>query len=158
MENIREVRGWGMSGFLAMFLLLALVLLEVVIVRDMVLSEDLSLLWVVVVVFLLVLFAPGGFFVVQPNEARVLVFFGRYVGTVRRSGFWWTNPFTVKKHVSLRIHNFNSDRLKVTTTAPEIVPNVLRILMTSISFSIEIDTALRRAPRCVCYHQFTVRT
>jgi regulator of protease activity HflC (stomatin/prohibitin superfamily) len=62
---------------------------------------------------LLIFLSLPGFFIVQPNEARVMVFLGRYVGTVRDSGFWWTNPFTVKKHVSLRIHNFNSERLKV---------------------------------------------
>ena len=55
----------------------------------------------------------SGFFIVQPNEARVLVLFGKYVGSVRESGFWWTNPFTVKKHVSLRIRNFNSEKIKV---------------------------------------------
>ncbi len=57
--------------------------------------------------------ACGGFFTVQPNEARVLVFFGTYTGSVRDAGFWWTNPFTSKRRVSLRVRNFNSDRLKV---------------------------------------------
>ena len=117
MGTIQELRGWRMSGFLGLFLFLALVVLEGLLVRDMVLSEELSLLWAVLGVFLLILIVPGGFFVVQPNEARVLVFLGRYVGSVRDSGFWWTNPFTVKKHVSLRIHNFNSDRLKVNDRA-----------------------------------------
>jgi regulator of protease activity HflC (stomatin/prohibitin superfamily) len=55
----------------------------------------------------------GGFFIVQPNEARVLVLFGEYVGSVRESGLFFTNPFATKKHVSLRIHNFNSERIKV---------------------------------------------
>lgn len=41
------------------------------------------------------------------------VLFGRYIGSIRDSGFWWTNPFTVKRHVSLRIRNFNSQTLKV---------------------------------------------
>lgn len=117
MESIRESRAWRMSGFLGLFFFLALVVLEVMLLKGMVLSEDLSMLWGVVLVFLVILVTPGGFFVVQPNEARVLVFFGRYVGSVRDSGFWWTNPFTVKKHVSLRIHNFNSDRLKVNDRA-----------------------------------------
>ncbi|GAA4016924.1 SPFH domain-containing protein [Deinococcus rubellus] len=54
-----------------------------------------------------------GFFIVQPNQASVLTLFGRYVGTERRNGFYWTNPFTVRKRVSLRIRNFNSERLKV---------------------------------------------
>jgi len=64
-------------------------------------------LWV-----LAALLAPG-FFAVQPNEARVLVFFGSYVGSVRLPGFWWTNPLTSKRRVSLRVRNFNSDKLKV---------------------------------------------
>lgn len=55
----------------------------------------------------------SGFFVVQPNQARVLTLFGRYVGTERRNGFYWTNPLTSKNNVSLRIRNFNSERLKV---------------------------------------------
>lgn len=68
-----------------------------------------------------------GYFSLQPNEARVLVLFGAYKGTVRKSGFHWGNPFysnggvaakgTVKRHprnkISLRTRNFNSDRLKV---------------------------------------------
>ena len=51
--------------------------------------------------------------IVQPNESKVLILFGKYTGTVRDSGFWWVNPFTIKKHVSLRIRNFNSDKIKV---------------------------------------------
>ncbi len=62
---------------------------------------------------LLSLVLSGGFFTVQPNQARVLVFLGEYVGSVRDTGFWWTNPFTTKRAVSLRVRNFNSERLKV---------------------------------------------
>jgi len=51
--------------------------------------------------------------IVQPNESKVLMLFGKYTGTIRVAGFWWVNPFTVKKHVSLRIRNFNSEKLKV---------------------------------------------
>ncbi len=54
-----------------------------------------------------------GFFVVNPNTSRVLVLFGRYRGTVRTDGFWWTNPFTVKTRASLRAHNLNGEKLKV---------------------------------------------
>jgi regulator of protease activity HflC (stomatin/prohibitin superfamily) len=55
----------------------------------------------------------SGFVVVQPNDSRVLILFGKYTGTVRQSGFWWVNPFTVRKKVSLRIRNFNSQKIKV---------------------------------------------
>jgi regulator of protease activity HflC (stomatin/prohibitin superfamily) len=55
----------------------------------------------------------SGFFVVQPNEAAVLVLFGTYKGTVKQNGFWWTNPFTRRQKISLRKRNFNSEKLKV---------------------------------------------
>ena len=54
-----------------------------------------------------------GFFTLQPNEARVLLLFGSYQGTVRESGFHWTNPFNRKLPISLRARNFQSDKLKV---------------------------------------------
>jgi regulator of protease activity HflC (stomatin/prohibitin superfamily) len=54
-----------------------------------------------------------GFFIVEPNLGRALVLFGSYRGTVRTPGFWWTNPFTNKKRVSLRAHNLNGKTLKV---------------------------------------------
>jgi regulator of protease activity HflC (stomatin/prohibitin superfamily) len=100
-----------------LFAALALLFFTVILVKDMILAEDASLVWMSVVLMTLVSLTFAGFFVVQPNEARVVVFFGRYVGTVRDAGFWWTNPFTVKSHVSLRIHNFNSERLKVNDLA-----------------------------------------
>ena len=49
----------------------------------------------------------AGLFTLQPNEARVLILFGKYVGTVRASGFFWANPFYSKKRVSLRARNFD---------------------------------------------------
>ncbi|MCA8957975.1 MAG: SPFH domain-containing protein [Planctomycetes bacterium] len=50
---------------------------------------------------------------VNPNQSRVLVLFGRYVGSVCRDGFFAVNPFTARRMISLRLHNFNSDTLKV---------------------------------------------
>jgi regulator of protease activity HflC (stomatin/prohibitin superfamily) len=55
----------------------------------------------------------GGFFVVNPNEGRVLQLFGAYKGTVRTPGLRWASPFYTKKHVSLRVRNFESGKLKV---------------------------------------------
>ncbi len=55
----------------------------------------------------------GGIFVVQPNEARVMIRFGRYVGSVTQAGLWWCNPFNKRKRISLRLRNFQSDRIKV---------------------------------------------
>ena len=56
-----------------------------------------------------------GLFVVQPNQARVLILFGRYIGTVRTDGWFWANPFTIgeRRKVSLRIRNFDTQKVKV---------------------------------------------
>lgn len=62
-------------------------------------------------IIILILF--GGFFTLEPNESAVLIFFGKYEGTEKISGFRWTNPFNVKKKLSLRTRNFDSQKLKV---------------------------------------------
>jgi regulator of protease activity HflC (stomatin/prohibitin superfamily) len=59
------------------------------------------------------LFANAGLFVVNPNEARVITLFGNYVGSVKEAGFWFANPFTVRKKLSLRLRNFETTKLKV---------------------------------------------
>jgi regulator of protease activity HflC (stomatin/prohibitin superfamily) len=58
-------------------------------------------------------FMTLGFLVINPNESSVLTLFGEYNGTLKRNGFYWLNPFYVKKKVSLRARNFNSELLKV---------------------------------------------
>jgi regulator of protease activity HflC (stomatin/prohibitin superfamily) len=62
---------------------------------------------------LLLLIALSGFIVVQPNQAKVATLLGRYMGTIRRSGFHWINPLTVRRNLSLRIRNLDTDVLKV---------------------------------------------
>jgi regulator of protease activity HflC (stomatin/prohibitin superfamily) len=68
-----------------------------------------------IIATILVIIVPSisGFFTVEPNQAVVLTLFGNYVGTVRDSGFWWTNPFTRKQKISLRVRNFSSKIIKV---------------------------------------------
>ena len=65
------------------------------------------------IVLAFVLFLWGGFFIVQPNQAAVLQFFGKFVGVERASGLRWANPFYTKKQVTLRVRNFESSKLKV---------------------------------------------
>ncbi len=62
---------------------------------------------------ILAVISVPGFFTVNPNGSRVLTLLGKYVGTVRKNGFFWVNPIYAKKKVSLRARNFDSDRLKV---------------------------------------------
>ena len=65
------------------------------------------------VLALLLVLALNGFVVVQPNQAKVAVFLGRYLGTIRRSGFHFVNPLTSRRTLSLRIRNLDTDVLKV---------------------------------------------
>ena len=58
-------------------------------------------------------FCGMGFFIVQPNQAAVMQFFGKYIGSERHSGLRWANPFYTKQSVTLRVRNFESGRLKV---------------------------------------------
>lgn len=65
------------------------------------------------ILLLVDLFLCVGFFFVYPNGSRVLTLFGEYKGTVKNHGFYWVNPFYVRKKISLRARNFDSERLKV---------------------------------------------
>lgn len=75
-------------------------------------NEPGQLFWIMPAL-LVVLVSFGGLMIVNPNEAKVLVLFGRYVGSVKTAGFWWVNPFNVKRKVSLRVRNFETSKLKV---------------------------------------------
>jgi regulator of protease activity HflC (stomatin/prohibitin superfamily) len=66
-----------------------------------------------IVVFIVNLVCLGGFAVINPNEAKVVQLFGVYKGTIKQPGFWWLNPFTRRRRVSLRVRNFESSKLKV---------------------------------------------
>ncbi|MFK2819785.1 SPFH domain-containing protein [Flavobacteriaceae sp. LMIT009] len=68
--------------------------------------------WYILGILLSIIVAIG-FIMVQPNNSRVLLLFGKYVGTVKQNGFYWVNPFYTKKKISLRASNFDSERLKV---------------------------------------------
>ena len=69
------------------------------------------ILAIVLVALICILFA--GFFVVQPNDARVLTLFGKYSGSVKTDGFHWANPLLSKRRLSLRVRNFESSKIKV---------------------------------------------
>lgn len=69
-------------------------------------------MWFIVLLFLFV-FLLFGFMIINPNHSRVLVLFGAYKGTAKSNGFFWTNPFYLKKEISLRARNFDSERVKV---------------------------------------------
>jgi regulator of protease activity HflC (stomatin/prohibitin superfamily) len=130
MERIREVPAFKINGFIALIVVLVLTSLGIwqawsviqglgeilgraIRVGDLAdLAAEVSA-WIAGILIAVVIPSVSGFFTVEPNQAIVLVFLGRYVGTVREAGFWWTNPFATKRKVSLRVRNFNSKQIKV---------------------------------------------
>lgn len=66
-----------------------------------------------IILFTLFIFILPGFFTIQPNEAMVLVLFGKCVGSVKDAGWHWANPFYTKRKISLRSRNLNGEKIKV---------------------------------------------
>jgi regulator of protease activity HflC (stomatin/prohibitin superfamily) len=72
-----------------------------------------EIIWLGAILTLLFIFAVIGFTVVNPNGSCVMVLFGAYKGTIRDNGFFWVNPLYIKRSISLRARNFNSEPIKV---------------------------------------------
>jgi regulator of protease activity HflC (stomatin/prohibitin superfamily) len=110
---IREKDAKPLSGLFMLFVLIAGIVASIALLVASLRGEQVS--GVLGAVLLLAVSALGlaGLFTVNPNEASVVTLFGTYVGSVRRSGLWWVNPFTVRRRVSLRVRNFESTKLKV---------------------------------------------
>ncbi|MFB6465624.1 SPFH domain-containing protein [Cytobacillus sp. Hz8] len=66
-----------------------------------------------IVLGVIIIIGSTGFAVVQPNQSKVFTLFGNYLGVIKHAGFWFTIPLTNRNKVSLRVLNFNSDKLKV---------------------------------------------
>jgi regulator of protease activity HflC (stomatin/prohibitin superfamily) len=110
---IREREYQGMPGLPMLLLLLALAGLCIYGFIVGARNDDLSTLLWSLGGLTLDGFLLAGLFIVNPNEGRVLQLFGDYVGTAKRDGLRWANPFFTKKRISLRVRNFESSRLKV---------------------------------------------
>ncbi len=108
-------KGFVLNGFLALLFILALF---AGMVYCFVLSDQ-NAYYAIPGVILLALFglSMNGFVKQEPNEAKVLVFFGKYCGTFYDTGFYWLNPLMSKKAVSLRARNLNPDPIKVNDKA-----------------------------------------
>jgi len=102
MQTVHDREAWSVGGFPLLFVWLVLMGVAAI------------FFWPVIIPIAVigVLFASG-FTILQPNEARVVTFFGRYVGTLRQSGFLYTVPFSSKAKVPLKLVNFTTDHLKV---------------------------------------------
>jgi regulator of protease activity HflC (stomatin/prohibitin superfamily) len=108
--------GFKMSGFLMLILNFILLAGSVVL---LIMCSSLSIVYIILGIAGIIksLIIWGGFFQLEPNEARVMVFFGNYKGTFKETGFFWTNPFMTKKRLSLRARNLDVKPIKVNDKA-----------------------------------------
>ena len=115
---VTEKHAWQVSGFLALAGSLVLFLFAAI---ELILaisngSEDKSVAGNValcILAFILGLLLARPLIIIQPGQARVIQFFGRYVGTARRTGLTWVMPLTTRRPVSIKVHNFETSALKV---------------------------------------------
>jgi regulator of protease activity HflC (stomatin/prohibitin superfamily) len=110
---IRERERTVTSGWFVVFAILAVEVAGILGIVTGVETDRGWLIFVSILTMVLMLPLAVGLFIVNPNEAKVLQLFGKYVGTVKTPGLAWANPFYYKRRVSLRIRNFESSRLKV---------------------------------------------
>ncbi|GLH65375.1 SPFH domain-containing protein [Parageobacillus sp. G301] len=103
---MKETKAWYMNGFAGIIGIALLVAVAIIS-----LLQQLVIIAALFVVAAIVL--ASGITIVQPNQAKVLIFFGRYLGTIRDSGLFLTVPLTIRQNVSLRVRNFTSKKLKV---------------------------------------------
>jgi regulator of protease activity HflC (stomatin/prohibitin superfamily) len=103
---MKEEKVFQINGFLGIFIIIVLAGLGVMMLMNQNLALAIPLLIAAVVLC-------TGITIIQPNQAVVVTFFGKYLGSIRDSGMFLTVPLTYRKGVSLRVRNFNSKRLKV---------------------------------------------
>ena len=108
-----EYKGFKANGFEMMFASLALTAAGIwgiiyAVNSNTALTAILGVIGIIVALISLI-----GLMVIEPNQARVLVFFGKYRGNLLKEGFWWVNPFMSVKKISLRARNLNADPIKV---------------------------------------------
>ena len=105
-----EYKGFKANGFVMLLVCLLVIALSVWFI---VMGPDSPVLIIAIVGILAALISLCGLMVIEPNQARVLVFFGKYKGNLLKEGFWWVNPFMSVKKISLRARNLNPEPIKV---------------------------------------------
>lgn len=109
-----EYRGMVINGF-AMIFFTFILIPGLIVLFSLTLMESAEALAIVLDAVLGLIFIIGcvGYFTQEPNQARVMIFFGKYKGTCRKTGYFWVNPFMSRKKLSLRIRNMDIEPIKV---------------------------------------------
>ena len=109
----REKKAVAVSGWFMLFVLVLVLVLAIVGLGFSIRFHNVPLLIASLVAIVVASTCLAGLQVVNPNDGQVVLLFGDYLGTLRDPGFWWVNPFTGRRRVSLRVRNFESSKLKV---------------------------------------------
>lgn len=107
----KEFGGFKLQGFVAVTVLLVLLVLNIL------LGHCNDYIYIGIIFDVLILFLGFGFLLIEPNNARVILFFGKYKGTVKENGFFWINPLYKKVWLTLRAKNLNVEPIKVNDKA-----------------------------------------
>ena len=112
-KNEYAFEGVTLNGFLMLFVTLVLIFGSIAMGIWGGIEEVPAAIVLAVVLFITGLVFCGGFLLLEPNEARVLLFFGKYKGTFTRTGYFWVHPFLTAKKLSLRARNLDAEPIKV---------------------------------------------
>lgn len=110
---MKEKKAFTINGYIGLFIILLMFVVGILLFFIGVARFLVGFSIVGIFLWLLVFLAISGLTVVSPNQAKAIVFFGQYIGTIRESGFFLTIPFAQKINLSLKVRNFNSSLLKV---------------------------------------------
>ena len=100
-----------LSGYFSVLIIIVLIVVAIILMANA--NENLIPMILAGILILAVVLMAKGLIVVNPNESMVLVLFGDYKGTVKKNGFFFVNPFYVRKKITLRARNLNRDPIKV---------------------------------------------
>jgi hypothetical protein len=110
---IREVEYKATPGLIVILVLVVAELIALAVFADGAQQDRPGQAILAIVLFILLTACFKGIFFVNPKEAKVITLFGRYIGSEKRAGIWFANPFTARKRISLRVRNFETTKLKV---------------------------------------------
>jgi regulator of protease activity HflC (stomatin/prohibitin superfamily) len=110
---VKEKEIVKVNGILGVLIVLVILALAAFSIRTFVYYGNITLFIITVILVIISAVLATGFTVIQPNQAKVFTLFGNYLGVIKQEGFWCSIPLTHRKNVSLRVINFNSEKLKV---------------------------------------------
>ncbi|MFA7133265.1 MAG: SPFH domain-containing protein, partial [Bacteroidales bacterium] len=108
----KDFKGFRLSGFLMILIQIIIIAAMIFVANNFENNEGLVIVSELVL-FTLLFFSLIGFVMIEPNEARVMMFFGKYKGTLKQNGFFWVNPFFMKKKLVIRARNLDIEPIKV---------------------------------------------